>query len=105
MTPPRWLPVAIMIVALLLALLLTAHKALAQPVCGSPDKIVAALVRDGNKLAADMQILTETGLVPMQIFVNPSTDKWVMVIETEAGACAIMMGEKWAPARLPGTDI
>lgn len=103
--PPRWLAAAIAICALLVVLLLMAHGALAQTLCGPANKMATAMRVAGNKLAATMTLRTDAGPIDMHIYANPKTNDWIAVVTTGDGnSCAILTGGNWSPGRLPGNE-
>lgn len=103
--PSRYFVAGLLAVLLIITLLGSALSALAQVPCGPADKIQAALVQGGNKLAVDLTMRTDTGLVPMRIYANPKSKRWVLITLSEDGnACLILIGEGFEPARLPGSD-
>lgn len=102
---PSWL-IAGAIVLCLLGLMLGAHSAFSQTPCADTKALIAGILEGGNKLAADMKLETDTGPEPMQIYANPKSGKWVIILNKREGfSCLIAVGEGWSPARLPGSDI
>lgn len=88
-----------------LAIILLASKARAQVPCGPENQITSALTNIGEKLFADGMAKTSEGMVPLRLFVHPTTRTWTIVILPAPGrACIGAVGEGFEPARLPGSD-
>lgn len=86
------------------ALAICSYSALAQVPCGPVNQVEAALVQGGSKLTADLRLATDSAPMPMRLFVNPATGKWVLVTYPHEGAaCLVLVGDGYQEARLPGS--
>lgn len=106
MSPSRYFVACFVACLLIIILLASAYKALAQPLCGPANQVEAGLIKGGNKLAVDLKLKTEGEPVRLRIFANPASKRWIMLSYQDADniACLVMIGEGFEPARLPGSD-
>jgi hypothetical protein len=65
--PSRYFVACLVACLLIIVLLGSAYSAFAQAACAPVEKVEAALVKSGMKVAIDLKLRTETGDVPMRI--------------------------------------